>query len=38
MIEGDDVIPPITNFKNFNLPKKVLRVLKEKNLKKPTQI
>lgn len=38
LIEGDDVPPPIKNFKDMRLPEPILRKLKEKGIVQPTPI
>lgn len=38
IIEGEDLIPPIESFKKMCLPKKILKILKINQIKKPTAI
>lgn len=38
MIEEDQVIPPITNFKNFGFNRKFLKILQQKKYSQPTPI
>ncbi|KYO01676.1 RNA helicase 1 [Plasmodium reichenowi] len=37
-VNGDDIPAPIKNFKDMKFPKAILKGLKKKNIKKPTQI
>ncbi|XP_058074312.1 DEAD-box ATP-dependent RNA helicase 35-like [Magnolia sinica] len=38
LVEGDDVPPPIKNFKDMRLPEPILKKLKEKGIVQPTPI
>eukprot|EP01134_Creolimax_fragrantissima_P001536 CFRG1536T1 len=38
LVEGDNVPPPIKSFAEMKFPKPILRVLKEKGIKRPTPI
>ena len=38
IVEGEDQVPPITDFRDMKFPEPILKYLKEKKIDKPTPI